>query len=702
MGCLWIGMLLVGCAAGGATVRQRAHEAEDRGDYYAATQGFLYEAKNSTMSQYDRTRDDANRVETKWIRAELAKLETVEPSVAYSKAQRLETQANEWILGVDLDHEIDTAIAKTVARMIPTIATPELLASDPIAARDRSLSLISSLDTDLAAPARDTYNKIFAELAAKETVAATDAAKAGRVATAFFHRKHADAYALGTDTATAEERAAVDKISGTEWRFDGTWTSCSEVDNALSDFAKSVRSGGGRKGVVHATIGTCGGGHEDKVTDSHKEKMEVGDGPRHDITTQDVYVDDHGKQHDVEGPDSKHTIIGIAPTHTESYDVSTHERTQTYEIHGAITTTIEGAAPTTSPLDFSDSITSKEEVSLGQVKFLDGGNYREASEPDKERAAALHDIEAAVRHAGDSLAAELAEKAASITDPDAHIEALLVAARAGALPAAAGAELTAKFHEPASDITALVAYEDLSFRGSTPSVDSTALEIPAPHADADAVAGSERIKPFIDARRPGSNVNGDFDVAPNQTAVDGGDSQLGLIVGFQVNGRVDPGPVESGAIAGIGWMLRLGYSNGIAIETGIPLWLGYRSHGIGLAALGEVGLNKFGSEGESPLWVNSALYLGYGAGLSVQTTSIIDVAASYLTTARSTVFISDETMAITSEDRYELRVNLVQPDMQDGEETIVKSAAIRYSSFDGGTAAQKGRMITLWLMLGAL
>jgi len=689
---------LIGCGAHSSAVRDRARVAENRGDYFAAVEGYLYEQEHSIDSQYEQNREDANRAELAWIKDELAKLARDEPAVAYSKVIALQKVAKLWILGVDVDEMLTSALGEQAARMLPAALTAAAIAADPVAARDKALGLVKNVDTAHRTEAEAAYNRAFAELAAKEAAAGDEAARAGRMATAYFHHVRAEAYALGKPYARAEESNAIDAAVGANWFFDNPHTGCDEVDNAIGDYLKEPAKAG-RKGTLHVTITTCGS-HvaSDEITDHRTDTKGVIDDPGHDLTIQHQTLDDHGVAHDVQGPHGKEVIHGIASTHDESVAVDTHRLKRSFDIHGTITATFEGHT-TTHAFDYHDQVVSEEERGGGSVKSVGRGQVDGLAQADKERSAALSAIHLATYENGDARAKEIVEKAAAITDPDQRIETLLTAARAGELPKEATAELTAKFHD--KDLGTLMYFGALSAGPVSPSIDESALRIPVARADEDAIRSNNSLKPFIDARHPGGAIVGDFEIAPMQQVMDNGSSQYGAILGFQVWARNDPGPTASGVTSGIGWMMRAGYSNAVAFEGGIPLSLGYRSHGIGVAAIGEVGLNRFGTDGEAPLHVNGELYVGYGGALSVVTTSIVDVSASYLKAMRSTTFEDDETMAVTGEDRYELRASLVQP-AHLADETIAKSLVLRYSSFSGPTAPFNGHIVALWLTFGTL
>ena len=165
-------------------------------------------------------------------------------------------------------------------------------------------------------------------------------------------------------------------------------------------------------------------------------------------------------------------------------------------------------------------------------------------------------------------------------------------------------------------------------------------------------------------------------------------------------GGADPGRSKDvGLLGGGGVEFQLGYAGGAFFDFQIPLYLGMRVAGVGVAPRVEIGWNKLGKDAAGDLWVRNAPYVGYGVDFSYQTWGMTDFAASYNHLHRAEAWQEPDNFGfdpsatyqiVGDEYRYELKVIR----WAHGEDPA-KTLTARYSTFTGDS--KDGYSFTLWV-----
>lgn len=672
-----------------------------------------YRVKSSPSgSLLDRAQADQERAAREWIEGHLQEVDEAmsqgNPEAALGIATTLHKVAIDRKL-TKLDGElVQPVLARVVKAVIEKSTTTD---------RVELQGLLGFLDARHDAEARAMAGRKFGAQADAQRELAKAAEASGHKLALYLHRALADYYSMTRvdDKERADKEADVRAATSIEYTVMDN-PDCHGIQGTVNEF-NSRHAIRGRSATLHVRVSRCSVDVlSDEVTRETKRFGRLVKGSSTTTTTEGQYerrnvVDSSGNVIRTEG--TGHYIPGTSTTTStpdshvgEDVAVDVHRTKRQFEMHGTIY--IDGDVPSVSvPISVS---TTTEGETWDVVGALPEGHWLESSTPSegpsgsevmqKGLAAALEAATVATERAVAQQLLTAARGASGQDAIDKYAAALFLDTNGEAVGA-----LEELLHVPAADLRAAVrpapifeAKSELAFKLAEPEElsesDRALIEEGLDELKHKTSGGQFELAAGLQTSVPTRIDMGSGATAPESS------SSYGLGVGLRMMGGADPGRSENvGLLGGGGFEFRLGYAGGAFVDMQLPLYLGMRVNGVGVAAKVAAGWNKLGKDAQGDLWVRNAPYVGYGLDFSYATWGMTDFAASYGHYLRSEMWQQPDDFGIDpnmkwqivgDEYRYELRVirwaHGTDP---------AKTFTARYSTFTGDS--KDGYSFTLWV-----
>ncbi|CAN5833843.1 hypothetical protein BH11MYX2_BH11MYX2_35920 [soil metagenome] len=672
-----------------------------------------YRVKNAPGDTLrEQAREDQERAARAWIEMHLPEIDAAmsqeNPEAALGIATTLHKVAIDRQL-TKLDAElVQPVLARVVQAVIQKSTTTD---------RGELQGLLGFLDAQHDAAARTTAGLKFGAQADSQREGAKAAEASGHKLALYLHRALIDYFTMARvdDKDRIAKEADIQAATSIQYTVMDS-TECQGTTGTINDFNRA-HAVNGRVAKVHVMISRCSveqvgdevtretksygvfaaGSSSTTKEDGHYERKSIQDSSGREIRTE-------GTGHYVEGSSSTSTVAdSYVPTPVQ---VDVHRTTHEYVMQGTIV--VDGDVPSVSvPISVSTKSTGEQ---WEPVQALGEGHWFESptkdsgpSGPEVMQAGMQAALASATKATEQGLAKQFLAAGRNASGADAidnYAAALFLDTSGDAVP-----PLEELLHVPAADLRAavrpapvFVASSDLAYKLAEPDElgEADKASIAEGFGELEHKSGGVQIELAAGVQ---TSIPTRIDMGTNAMPPDAS-SSYGLGIGMRIMGGVDPGRSESvGMIGGGGVDLRLGYAGGAFGDLQVPLYLGLRVSGFGVAAKVAAGWNKLGKDETGDLWVRNAPYVGYGLDFSYLTWGLTDFAASYGHYFRSEPWQQPDDFGIDptqkfqivgDEHRYELRA-IRWAHGTDPAKTITA----RYSTFTGDS--KDGYSFTLWI-----